>query len=593
VTTDALCQPVVPPHPCGAAGEGGEDASEVVRWLRPEAELLEPLTLRSIPATRLSFSHSLVARMLDQRWGLTRVHAAVDETGSGLVVYRVEAEGVVFHFGAFSHPPGQVDRHGRIAEEEFDFFGALVDGEVDLGRLHREHDEFLTSAWRGRTDSRVYGWTVANRSNRLFEYVTSSLADGRQPDGRRLQAGGGYLVRNAGYYGNGRHGTRAWRSLPPEHPLSFPYHIDLLTLYLWRAVTVDIVEAAAAARSSSAVPLEVGIQRFLGIGNSSGIGTAAALVRWPAWLSAATYAREYVVAHATSRRGPRPEPEVARLRELLARAESFIRDQPPRQLAHLEQPVQIADALRRTAGLVQELAEDGTVGGVPPERPWAALADAAARDGSREALECLHALLIELFPGVADRMTRFIPPAMAVRRELEPEMTLGQLRAALAERFNWALEEDLASPGAREHFWYRSEENGENRRGSRSLDPGNDRENVVDVIESVQQLDERTTGLSADSTIGEFLMEHPALATAVSRVQLAARLPYTEVRANFLSADFLPSDVVRYFLSLLGAERPDPTSVQWVRAVFFQGAPLPADVACGAHQDWTYPGVPT
>jgi hypothetical protein len=547
-------------------GELADRAPEIRAVLRGEDEVLGASALRAMAPTRLSFARTLVARIVDRGWRIERRHLEIDGDGIGCAVYGIEAEGVELHFGAFCDPPVDGPRQGRIAEERFDFFGALMEGPVDRARLQRDHRAFLEHAWRGRTDNGCLGWSVANRSARLFDHVVERLAAGVQPDEDRLA--GGYLIRNAGFYGNGRHGTRSWGSLPVGHPLAYPYHVDLFTLYLWRLLALDVVEAAAGRRAPTAATLAPATRRELGIGNSSGIGTGVALLRWPAWLSAYTSARELALAAVRSLPAPRPETELERVAALLDDAARAPGTTPA-----------AATVLSDAASAVRAYRRTGRLGdGESPTRPWLALSEWTGRQGNREALERLHAVLIEARPQAADALARRIPEAMAVERGVTPEMTVEELRRLLRDRFDWALDVDLDAPGARERFWYRSEDNGENRRGERALDPGAERETFVDVIGVVQALADALAGVDGATTVGRFLLERPEHALAVSRVQLAGRVAFSEVRANYLAADFVPADAIGYFLAVLGIDGALAVSPQWVRGVFFGGAELPEDV---------------
>lgn len=168
----------------------------------------------------------------------------------------------------------------------------------------------------------MLGWTVANRGTRTFDNVVDALSNGDQPDPVELEHNGGYLIRNGGYYGNGRMGTRAWQSYAADDgPFSTPYHVDLFCVYMWRLVSFDVADAAARARNPAAATLAPALRRYLGIGNSSGLGTVAALVRWPARLSAAITTRELAFAYVLSRKGPFETELYDRLVALLTRAE--------------------------------------------------------------------------------------------------------------------------------------------------------------------------------------------------------------------------------------------------------------------------------
>jgi hypothetical protein len=559
-----------------AAARPAEEAIEAWRFLRSEDEVMSPAGMRAMTPTPLSFAHTLVRRMERHAWQIRRHEVAIDASACGTVIYEIDAEGATFHFAIRARPTPSRPGDGRLRENEFDFLGTLIDGPVDRAYLERDLAEAVDKVWRGRSTNRTLGWTFANRSARLFEDVVAQLAAGRQPHVAELRRGSGYLLRNAGFYGNGRHATRAWSAIPRDHPLAYPYHVDLLCLYLWRTASFDIVEAAATARSGSAVRLADQAKRVLGIGNSSGIGTIAALVRWPAALSAMMLAREFALAHAKARRGPVDRERVMRLGELVDEARRRYDSLPPRSDA-LEQPNEVAAGLGRVAEHVDRLAD-----GEQPERPWAWVSDYAARGGSREAAEQVNALLLELYPEVTEALIPFMGSLMSHRRRVAPEPPVTQLLDEVEDRYAWALDVDFEAPGAREHFWYKSEENGENRRGVRAIDPGVEFETFVDVAGAVQRLRRRLVAARPEHTVGRFLVEAPEEALVTSRVQLAARMPYSEIRANVIDARFRPSDAIGCFLSILGIERPEPASVQWVRGVFFQAAPLAEEIASRA-----------
>jgi hypothetical protein len=419
--------------------------------------------------------------------------------------------------------------------------------------------------------------------------VVERLATGRQPDGAFLATGGGYVIRNAGWYGNGRQGSRSWLSLDAGHPLGAPYAVDLFALYLWRIAAVDVVEGIARARNPHAPPLDASIRRALGIGNASGIGMVAALVRWPAWLSAFNFVRELTLAFAMTRRGPVDMAKADRLRDLLGRASRYYAEQPAGAVSEVEEPLRLSERLASIERIAAELAQDGTVRGVRPQRPWAAILHEAETLETPELTEQVNSILTEVECDFGDAATELLPQAMAIARATDPRMRLRDLQRIIEQRYGWALALDLSSPEARAHFWYRSEENAENRRGERAVDPGVDKESFVDVAGAVQALYGDLQGAPPDDTVGRFLMTAPAHSHVVSRVQLAAVLPYSEIRGNILARDFLPMDGIRFLLSTFGLEASHPHSTRWVRGVFLQGAPLPDEIASGQGGDWLFP----
>lgn len=569
---------------------GVRDINALLERLRPEDAVMRPELLRTIKATRFSFARSLVTRMTEQKWCIELTYINVDQVGAGRLIYTIHAEGRRFFFGVMSFPPQKVEYAGRIADGGFDFLGAIMDGPADHARMMKELDELSSNLWSGRTDNSSYGWTQANRSNRFFDHTVEGLANGRQPDIDYLASGGGYIIRNAGWFGNGRFGTRSWLSLEPEHPFAHPYHLDLLPLYLFRCVGFDVVEAVARLRNpTGAVALRPDLKRNLGIGNSSGVGMVAALIRWPVWLSAYNFPRELALAYAMNQRGPIDPGRAERVRDLLGRASRYYSEQPDCPVPEIERPARIASGLQEIVIKAEELLCAGSIDGAKTEYPWAALSDMAAGIGSGEIREQIHAIIIDAFPEFADACAALFLEAMKIHRTVHPEMSVGYLRSLIRNRFGWALAIDYSAPGARAYFWYRSEEHGENRRGEIGIDPGEDSQTFVDVAGAVNALARDLAPLPASMGVGHFLMKAPQHAHVVSRVQLAEHLPYSEIRGNIINRDFLPMDGIRFLLSMMGLECSHPHNTRWVKGVFLQGAPTPDEIAEGKTIDWIFP----
>ncbi len=557
--------------------------------MRPASQVMTPNIMRSFKATGLSFARSLVARMLRERWSIDRSYGEVAADGAGLLVYRIDAGGHCMTFAVICQGLDQVERTGRIKDNDLDFHAVLFDGDMPLDRIRREAGEQVAKVWKGRTDNTALGWTFANRSNRSFEQVVQSLADGHQPDLATVAGGGAYLLRNAGFYGNGRHGTRSWLALQDGHPLAYPYHVDLFPLYLWRQAGFDFAEEIARARSDKAVRLDARARRYLGIGNQSGIGMVAALVRWPHWLSGFVFAREFILALAVTETGPLDDARLARFIALMKRAERYYIESDTDIDPALEDRASISRELAMLAAMAESFAKGAGQRGVVPRHPLGALMAHARANCLIGTCEQLVALLIDIYPEHIEALLPAIPAAMATRRDVAPEMTVAALRALIADKYDWALALDLSAKGGRRYFWYRSEENGENRRGERVIDPGLDFETFVDVAGAIQALSVRLAATPQALSVGRYLVDHPGDVFIVARVQSLAEFPYSEIHANIIHEDFSPGDTIRFYLHILGMETSNPNNNRWVRGVFMQGAPLPEEVAAGAGGDWAFP----
>ncbi|UWZ39707.1 hypothetical protein Drose_16700 [Dactylosporangium roseum] len=509
--------------------------------------------MRTALTSSASFEATLVRRIATENWGFQRLHCEVDEQAGGDLAYRIITPGETFTFGARSVVrPDTGTRAGRLRENDFDLYGVVFPGSVDRATLYAEHAEQVARGWKGRTTASALGWSFANRSSRTFDHTIELLARGTTPEVRSVLGDGGYLVRNAGFYGNGRHGTIPWLSLDEQGPLGHPYHLDLLTLFLWKLASFDLVEGAAVARNRFAARLPGEFRRAVGVGNSSGIGTIATLVRWPTTLAAMTVGRELVLAHgrAGMARGAATEGLGQRLAHSLD--------------AHRAEAIDLVDEQTATAldTRIDHLVASACAGNYRPVQqlltenvPTLAAAIAAAA-----VIDSDPAAATESMPIVAGLMRYLVEP--------RPEMTVAELATILTSRFGWALALGRAGDVDRTHFWYKSSENGENRRGERAVDPGPEFETFVDVASAVRRLGEFLSHSDPRSLVGRLLLAHPELTGVVARVQLAARVPYTELSANLVSRHFAPADVIRYFLTGLGTRWPKPASDLWLAGVF-------------------------
>jgi hypothetical protein len=408
----------------------------------------------------------------------------------------------------------------------------------------------------------------------------------------------GYLLRNAGFRGNGKHGSMAFAGLPPAHPLSHPYHAEMLALILWREYGCDLAEHIAQARTTRAVRLDPAVRRYIGLGNGSGLGLAMFVVKRAQWFHRWCLLRETALAHASAQDAAPTSPETRRLRQLLDRCVTHFNETAEALSSEVDTranvftpPATIAADLSRLRGLVAEFAAHGTIGGLGPTRPWLALRAWASEELDVESQEVLNSLLIELYPAVVDELDRH----MVVEEEFDvaPGMTVGELRELLRRRYAWALSVDRTAPGARHYFYYWSIEGREPRLGVRGEDFGQDFEFFADVPGGVQQLEVDLVQRPAGELVARFLLSHPQHQLIVQRVQSLGGLDYAEVIANLIAGDFVPLHLIRFVMSIFGFIRFDPKSDRWVQATILQGAPSVHDLAAGREDDWIFPLKPS
>lgn len=566
---------------------GEERVQRALVAMRPPCEVMTKESLKLMKASPFAFTRSLIDRMFDEQWRIERSYCEIDADGAGLVVYRIEACGRTLTFATRCVGLTADERVGRILDAAMDFYSVLFDGAPGMERIVAETDEQVSKVWKGRSDNAILGWTFANRSNRLFNYVVDSLVAGTQPDLRRLSDGGGYLIRNAGFYGNGRHGSRSWLSLPQDHPVSYPYHVDLVCLYLWRLVGFDFAEAVARKRGVHGAALSDEVKRYIGVGNSSGVGMVAALVRWPHWVSGFGFAREFALAMALTEPGSVDPHQLVRLTELLGRAARYYLENGFDIDPEAEDRARISAEMLAARAIVQSWPKNAAGAGSLQD-----LMTVLKRSVGLAAYEQIVALVIETRPDLVTPIRAAIPAAMASRLDVVPEMLLSELTSILERVYSWALDIDFSRPGAAHYFWYRSEENGENRRGERAVDPGVEFETLVNVAGHMQGLHARVSRCPGDWTVARYLVDQPEDVYFVSRAQLLADRPYGECQSNLIDESFRPSDLIQYYLTVLGMETTNPGNFRWVRGIFMQGAPLPDDILHMRRRDWVLPTLP-
>ena len=558
--------------------------------LRPAEAIMTPAGLSAFKASRLSFLRCMIGRMVAERWRIAPRRFDLDAEGRGTVIYEITTPDQPLYFVVFSDNLPPEHRTDRIIENHYDGEAFLCIGEPDDTRIEAQRGAFADFLL-GRSDIGTLGWTRVNRSGRVFDRIVAALADGRQPDIEKL-ASAGYLMRNNGFWGSGRHGTAVMAAFSPQEFLGLPYHADLLTLFMWRHFSVDLVEHIARCQNPEAARLDPELKRLIGVGNASGLGLIPYVIRHPKRINHWVTVRETAIARCKAIPVAPDGTEVADLERLIARAIAYYASGIQVRGGIFISSAELVAGLEALLKPMQELREHGTIDGRASERPWTTLCEWAARHVPQECLELLHSSLIEIHAEVAESLKDQFLAVIDGATDVEPGQRVAALRALLQRHYGWALALDLDDPEARKHFWYLSLDNLEPRHGLRGVDPGEDFETFVDVTGEIQALDRDLAGVAPDQTVGEFLFGHPQHRTIVERVQSVAALPYAEVRANVLSDDFEPCHLIRFLLTQYGMEKLDPQSRLWVRGTFLQGAPTADDIAAGVDGDWIFPMTP-
>ncbi len=562
-----------------AAAARGHDP---IAALRAPEQVLRLARMGSFHQTRLSFMRVLLRHLARRNWQVERSLWEIDAKGAGVAVYEARGDGWVYSLIAFGHELDPEKRTDRVIAEEWDATFVLHDGvatRADIERLARN----VPRQEAGRCSAAELVMSRANRSVRLFDHVVSELAQGRQPAAADLDAVG-YLMRTTAVYGNGKFGLADRDRIADRPALSGPFAAEMLTVWLIRAFTTDLVEHLAAVRSpDTAVRLDRDLRRRLGVGNSTGLGMAPFVVNHPGlfhrWINARETALSRVLAleHAGAS-------EVAVFRDRLTRAR--------RQMAawHVDDALQMARIEELTRDLDRLAAEVETIDFKLPF-VWRRLRAFAEAQLGLEAQELLVTLLLEPHGALIDDLSAAMGGDETPDFVIDGSATLADLRTGIEATYGFALAEDFTVPRAQARFWYVSEEKLEPRLGERALEEGAERELPLTVARDVAILHRLLTGIPSDLTVAEFLAAHPECRHAVRRVQLTARCHYAEVRDNLTGAELRPIDILRCKLSFFGATDFDPRSDRWVRVALFRHAPFPDELHDIAPDDWAIPPV--
>ncbi|MEZ5778600.1 MAG: hypothetical protein R3E44_09590 [Paracoccaceae bacterium] len=545
----------------GPVGKIGHRKPEVVMRLA---------RMGSAHPTRLSFLRVMLRRMTSGGWRFDRPVWEIDAKGVGRAVYRATGPSRTYSLVAFSHDLPDHMRSDRVIATAWDATFALFDGDpakADLDRL--QGNVPLQEA--GRISASELSLSRANRSVRLFSHVVDSLAAGRQPDIGEVDAVG-YLMRTTAVYGSGKFGAADRRDIASRAELAAPFQAEMLSVWLTRQFTVDIVEHLAAVKGgTSAIRLGTDVKRRLGVGNSTGLGMAPFLVRHPALLNNWMAAREEALARVRAL----PEASLSAV-HCLKDAHSAACENAANWRS--EHPIQI-DKLRDLRGDLARIGARLEEFPGADARPWNALWRWGEETLTLEGQEALFALLIEPHGDCIDDLAALMSADEAAEFRLDGAMRIASLRGILESQYGWALSIDFARPANQARFWYVSEEKLEPRLGDRATDDGADLEQPLCIARMAQDLFTALKEWPGNDPVAAFLLHHPDHRFMVRRAQLAARHPYAEVQDNLIAEDMLPIDLMRCKLAFFGASHFDPRSDRWVRISLFEGAPYPLDLA--------------
>lgn len=548
--------------------------------LRSPDTVMRLARMGSAHPTRLSFMRTLLRRLKAENWRFDRPVWQIDANGVGRAVYRAIGPRRTYSLVAFAHDLPDEMRSDRVIATAWDATFAMFDGTPTEDDLQRLSDN-VPKQEAGRISDSELSLSRANRSVRLWSHVVDRLAEGAQPDAAQVNAVG-YLMRTTAVYGSGKFGAADRTALEGREIMSAPFHVEMLSVWLTRAFTLDLVEHMAARKGGAkAAKIKPHLRRQFGIGNSTGLGMAPFVTNHPALLHAWINAREEALARVRSL----PEAHAAsreRFGELAARAalnaERWQSDHP-HQITKLT-------ALRADlAALSKHLATAPLEGATPWDRLWHWGETALSVEGQEQ----VAALMLEPHGALIDDLALTMGADEYSAFRIDGTMTVGALRALISGAYDWVNEPDYNVPDACARFWYVSEEKLEPRLGQRHEEAGAELEQPLATGRDIAALAAELAGHADNTELADFLAKHPEHRHSVRRVQISGPRPYAEIRDNLIASEMLPIDILRCKLAFFGANRFDPRSDRWVRICMYQNAPFPHELAECCAEDWAYP----
>ncbi|NKB54063.1 MAG: hypothetical protein GKR97_17935 [Rhizobiaceae bacterium] len=543
--------------------------------LRPPSTVMRLERMGSFFPTRLSFLRSLLRRLARDGMGLKRTAFKLDDDGFGQAVYDVMLDGQHYALIAYSQALAPEDRTDRVIAEAWDTCFILFDGQPgpnDISRL----EGHATQQEAGQYDERVLVLSRANKSVRLFDHVVERLADGQQPDAEMIGKIG-YLMRTTAVYGNGKFGMADRAEFMDRPSLSQPFRLEMLTVYLIREFTLDLVNHVAAARASQngkagSAELADQFRRQLGIGNSTGLGMAPFLVGHPVLINNWMLVRETALARVraveTASQSTRQE-FLNLLQQTKAHLQQWQVDGQFEQDRIEKLRHNFNEMIPQCESLSQQV------------KPWDKLLR-ACEDGSSSLQELMVSLILEPNGDIIDGLCECMEDTFGPK--LDPVMNVDEVRQILTRHYDWAMQIDLTEEDQTAMVWYVSEEKAEPRLGARAKDNKEHREMPHAIPRKVQAFAADLQDLDGTTLLGEVLMRHPEHRDIARRVQTVSNHPFAEIRDNLVADNVRPIDLLRCKLSFFGASKFDPRSDRWTRITLYQGAPTARELTvenCG------------
>ena len=526
--------------------------------------------------SRLSFSRSMLRRLVNDNWKINKSIFNLDKDGYGTVVYEIIINNETYSLVCFSAFLDDKDRSDRVIASKWDTAYTLHVGKLSDKDLKRLKDTIPLQE-SGRNSPNELILSRANKSVRLFQYVVDCLAKGKQPDINEINKVG-YLLRTTAVYGSGKFGLSDFSNTKNTTVFNQPFRAEMLSVYLIREFSVDLVEhVAKQINPRKAIKLDREIKQHLGIGNSTGLGMAPFIIKHPKlinkWMSQYTKTLNNIVNYNVE------SIVFEKYKTLLNKALNYIEEVITSDEFQINKNKSTINDLRKYILYCKEL-------NFSEDLKWLDILDYCDLNFNNDTQEIARVQLIELFPQISEELAEDMADDEVM--DIDGSQSIGDLKKIIYNKYSWVKNIDFNNKNSNYLFWYVSAAKLEPRLGERYNEDGSELEQNLGIAKMVNDLFNSIKNLDEKKLICEFLLASPQFRGIVKRIQSLEDYPYSEVEDNVLDKKTMPIDMLRFKLSFFGANRYDPKSDRWLRVSFFSGAPYLSDLNKQNVDEWGF-----
>ena len=526
--------------------------------------------------SRLSFSRSMLRRLINDNWEIHKSKLDLDKDGYGTVVYEIIINKDIYSLVCFSAFLDDKDRSDRVIASKWDTAYTLHVGKLsneDLNRLKKT----IPLQESGRNSPNELILSRANKSVRLFQYVVDCLSNGNQPDIKEINKVG-YLLRTTAVYGSGKFGLSDFTNTKNKTVFNQPFRAEMLSVYLIREFSVELVEhVAKQINPEKAVKLDRKIKQHFGIGNSTGLGMAPFIIKHPKLIN------KWMIQYTKTLQ------EIAQInldnivfekyKKLLNKALNYLEEVSTSDQFQINKNKVTTEDLKKYIFYINDL-------DLSQKFKWLDILDYCDSNFNNDTQEIARVQLIELYPQVSEELAEDMADEEIM--DIDGNQSIGDLNKIINDKYSWIKNIDFNNKDSNYLFWYVSAAKLEPRLGERYNEQGSELEQNLGIAKMVNDLFKQIKNIDENQLICEFLLTHPEYRGIVKRIQSLKNYPYSEVQDNVLDKKTIPIDMLRFKLSFFGANRYDPKSDRWLRVSFFSGAPYLSDLNNKNVDEWGF-----